>query len=145
TADACGLASGSARVRVRMLDLRYLRARGAFLANVDMQGANLIGADFTDAVLCRASAGRREGRSEGQTVLRGAVLQRADLRFANFERVNFDGADLEGVRLDGAHLAGASLRYATLRDAATSDPPSGRIDQCPADPLDIHGADATCS
>ena len=80
----------------RMLgaDLRFSMAFGAFMANANFAGADLV----------------------------GARLQRADLRNANLfcallYRSHLDGADLRGASFDSANLVRASMRGVNLGDA----------------------------
>ena len=75
-------------------DLNYARFQ-----LVDMQGANLRGANLQNAVLMDVD-------------LTGADLRDADLEDATLDRVNFTGADLRG-----AYLADSELRDVDFTDA----------------------------
>lgn len=70
----------------------------------NLRGANLIGADLSEADLRRAN-------------LSGADLREADLRRANLRGADLSGADLSGANLSGADLRGANLSEADLRGA----------------------------
>lgn len=70
------------------------------LARAKLPGANLAGADLTDADFSRA------------------VLKGADLRGARLVRARFDEADLRGARLDGATIERSSLAETKLDDAS---------------------------
>jgi len=91
-------------------NLRYARAKGAFLAGAllgiaDLRGADLIGAD-----------------------LRGANLIGANLSIADLRGADLSGADLSGADLLGADMLGASLdsysdlTYTNLRNAENLNP-----------------------
>jgi len=82
-------------------NLRYARAKGAFLAGAllgiaDLRGADLIGADLRGANLIGAN-------------LSIADLSGADLRGANLSIADLRGADLSGSDLSGADLLGADI------------------------------------
>jgi hypothetical protein len=85
----------------------WLRGEGgkrAFLTDADLRGADLSGANLTDAVLTRAD-------------LRGANLSGANLTDAVLTRANLTRAKLVGTCLAGAYLVDANLTNADLRDA----------------------------
>jgi alpha-tubulin suppressor-like RCC1 family protein len=100
------------------VDLRHLRASGAFLVNSNLRGAdlhgavlassNLAGADLSNASLKGASLA--DIRLAGATLL-GATLDSSDVRGADLQGVNLEGASLLGIRAwrDIRRVAGANL------------------------------------
>ncbi|MBI83288.1 MAG: hypothetical protein CMJ81_08845 [Planctomycetaceae bacterium] len=90
----------------------------------DLSGANLSGADLTDAWM------------EG-TDLSGPNLSGGDLTFAFLLESNQSGADLAGANLSSAflgyaNLTGASLRYANLTGADLGKGEDSSCETCPA-------------
>jgi uncharacterized protein YjbI with pentapeptide repeats len=75
------------------------------LADVELAGANLTGADFGSAILVRAK-------------LSGAILINTQFQSANLGGADLAGADLRRARLSGAHLAQSNLREANLSGAS---------------------------
>ncbi|MBD1847482.1 pentapeptide repeat-containing protein [Cyanobacteria bacterium FACHB-63] len=73
---------------------REANLRGAYLFNIDLNGADLSRAN-----------------------LRGAYLFNANLREANLSRTNLRGADLSYADLSGADLSEANLSRTNLRGA----------------------------
>jgi len=74
------------------------------LADVELAGANLTGADFGSAILVRAK-------------LSGAILINTHFPSANLGGADLAGADLRGASLSGAYLAKSNLREANLSGA----------------------------
>ena len=95
---------GGTRAHLRGADLR-----GADLTDAVLRDADLRGADLTDAVLMGADLTRAH--------LRGAVLRGADLTDAHLTDAVLMGADLTRAHLRGAVLRDAHLRGAVLRGA----------------------------
>ena len=75
----------------------------------NLAGANLLGADLTEADL--------RGANLTKANLEGAILTEADLRGANLTRANLEGAILVEANLEGANLMGANLMEALLAGA----------------------------
>ena len=109
---------------LRERDLRYLAARGAFLAKADLRGADLRSAILTKASLQAANLVLADLRGTNllSADLRGANLLRANLQRVDLRRAELDGANLQrailrGAVLTGADLGGANLARANLQDA----------------------------
>lgn len=85
---------------------------------IDLVGANLDRADFSEATLAGAE-------------VRGAYLRNASLRGANLRGADLRGSDFSGADLRGADLSGADLRQAIMRGAKLHDADLGnaRVDQ----------------
>ena len=85
----------------------------AFLQGVDLNGANLLRANFRSADI-------RDGSFVGAQLedadLTSANLRHADLQNADLQNANLEDADLFGADLDQANLTGARLARADLRD-----------------------------
>ena len=85
----------------------------AFLQGVDLNGANLLRANFR-------SADVRDGSFIGAQLedvdLTSANLRHADLRKADLQNANLEDADLFGADLGQADLSGARLSKANLRN-----------------------------
>lgn len=94
-------------------------ASDAFLQEIDLNGANLLRANFRSADIRGGSfAGSQlEFAVLTSANLRSADLQRADLGNANLQDSDLFGADLRQADLTGAHFSKADLRYTDLRDA----------------------------
>ena len=88
-------------------DLSGANLRGADLSEAYLYGANLRGADLSEADLYGAN-------------LRGADLSEADLSGADLSRADLSGADLSKANLSRADLIGANLREANLYEADLS-------------------------
>jgi len=86
--------------RLRGNDLRWAKARRAFLAKADLRQANLEGADLFIAQLQGAN-------------LSGANLQGANLASAYLQRADLSGADLQKADLTEADLRDATGLTAT--------------------------------
>jgi len=86
-------------------DLERASLSSANLISADLEGANLERANLISANLERASL---EGAN-----LSSADLERASLERANLERANLEGANLERANLERANLEGANLSSAT--------------------------------
>ena len=108
--------------RAEVLKLLKSGSKQAIL-DYDLRGANLNGADFSNAYLVRADF------SNAYLVradFRCAILNGADFRDAYLSGANLSGAslrcaDLRDANLRGADLSGANLRGADLRDADFRD------------------------
>ncbi|MBV9644374.1 MAG: pentapeptide repeat-containing protein [Verrucomicrobia bacterium] len=89
----------------------------AFIQGVNLNGANLLRANFRSADMRYGSfvGAQLEGADLTSANLRQANLQKADLRNANLEDADLFGADLGQDDLTGARLAKADLRNADLR------------------------------
>ena len=98
-------------------DLSGANLRGADLSDADLSGANLRGADLSDADLRRANL---SGANLRGADLRRANLRGADLSDADLRRADLSGADLSGANLRGADLSDADLRRANLSGADLS-------------------------
>ena len=116
--------AGVSGAHLNQINLRYVRAYRAFLANARLWRADLDGAYLSEADL--------RGANLRETLLRDAILDRAqgahaalvstDARGANFTGSDFRGADisygnLEGAVFSNAKLSGASLYGVNLRNA----------------------------
>jgi hypothetical protein len=86
------------------------------LANADLSGAHLEGANFHSAHLERANL--MNAHLEGAKLI-STHLEKAFLMDAHLERANLSSAHLEGAWLSDAYLEGASL-YTTFLDAETN-------------------------
>ncbi len=80
-------------------------------ADADLRGADLSGANLSDAYLRGAdlSGANLRGADLSYADLRGANLSDADLRGADLSYANLHGADLRGANLSDANLSGANL------------------------------------
>ena len=83
-------------------------------ANVNLQGANLKGANFED---CNLAARNLSGSNLQDANFLGANLQGANLQGSNLQGDNFQGANLVGANLQGANLQGANMNNANLTNA----------------------------
>jgi uncharacterized protein YjbI with pentapeptide repeats len=81
---------------------------------VNLNSANLAGADLTDAELADAKI---DGADLTQANLADANLTRAQLNDANLISAKLLGANLTGAQLNGANLTGAQLNGANLTSA----------------------------
>jgi uncharacterized protein YjbI with pentapeptide repeats len=86
------------------VNLRGADGRGAFLAKATLTKAELQGANFSEADLRKSS-------------LRGAKLWHAQLAYADLSGANLDRADLGGAKLNRAKMLNASLWKAQLNGA----------------------------
>jgi uncharacterized protein YjbI with pentapeptide repeats len=84
---------------------------GVTLVHVDRSGANLSGANLSDARFVLANV--REANLKGAN-LKNAALIRADLGGSNLSRAELKGAFINDATLTGADLSGASLQGAKL-------------------------------
>jgi uncharacterized protein YjbI with pentapeptide repeats len=84
--------------------------RGADLRKINLENAQLQGADFYQANLQSAQF--------YQADLAGAELYQARLQLASFDSARLPAADLRGADLQGAWLLGAELQGASLDRAA---------------------------
>lgn len=92
------------RNSLSFLQLRNIDLQGANFQDVNLRGADFLGADLEKANFQGAD-------------LQGADFLGADLQYANFQGANLRGADLRGADLKGAHLRGADLKGVDLRVA----------------------------
>ncbi len=99
-------------------------AGGAYLAGLDLPGANLWGANLAHAVLWDANFDQTilqdadlEGCNLQDAILTGANLAGANLSGANLQDADLTGANLEDANLTGANLAGANFADANLKGA----------------------------
>ena len=91
----------------------------AFLQGVDLNGANLLRANFRSADIRDGSfvGSQLEDADLTSANLRHADSQRADFHNANLEDADLFGANLGQADLTGAHLAKADLRNTDLHGA----------------------------
>ena len=98
-ADGIGRSDALSVLRRNNVDLRYMRARDAFLPQTDLKNMNLNGIDFSGAILSGAN-------------FRGATLNRA-----SFAGAILDGANFTGANLTGSDFTGASVGLTTFANA----------------------------
>ena len=114
------------------MNLRFLKAHGAFLVSADFRGAVMTGIDFSDHTDLRNAifdASRSGGALLDFASLEYAKLDGAGLAYASLTGVNLGhasligadltnavltGADLSGAKMIGAGLSGAHLRGANM-------------------------------
>jgi hypothetical protein len=84
---------------------------------VDLQNANLNGANFTGAIMPKAnlSGASAVGATFFGTDLQGANLKNASLLYANLVKARLNNAILEKTDLQGANLVEADLREAQVK------------------------------
>jgi Pentapeptide repeats (8 copies) len=84
---------------------------------VDLQKANLNGANFTGAIMSKAnfSGASAVGSTFFATDLQGANLKNTNLLYANLVKAKLNNAILEQTDLQGANLAEADLRNAQVK------------------------------
>jgi uncharacterized protein YjbI with pentapeptide repeats len=84
---------------------------------VDLQNANLNGANFTGAIMPKAnlSGASALGATFFGADLQGATLKNTSLLYANFVKAKLNNAILEKTDLQGANLAEADLSGAQVR------------------------------
>lgn len=100
-------------IPLRHIDLRYAKAKGAFLIKADLRNADLRHATLSESSL--------QGARLEDADLRGADLREADLQMAILINAKLQGADLKMAKLSGARLRGANLERANLRGANLQD------------------------
>lgn len=97
---------------------------GAYLADVNLSGANLTNANMPETILDRANLSNanlsgailwQSGFIEAN--LSNANLSEADLGMTAFQRANLSGANLSRARLDAARFNDANLTNADLSHA----------------------------
>jgi uncharacterized protein YjbI with pentapeptide repeats len=81
-------------------ELAYINLKGAYLRNVDFEGAKLVYAELENAVLIDAN-------------LRDADLSSCDLENADLKNADLRGASLGGANLKGANLTNAKFDHTT--------------------------------
>lgn len=96
------------------VSLTYVDISGAWLPQVQMENANLFGADLDSATLIAANL---RDADLAQAQLAGAQLISADLVGADLAGATLAGADLTCADLRGADLSGADLTNANLERA----------------------------
>jgi uncharacterized protein YjbI with pentapeptide repeats len=98
--------SGASFVGIDFSDLR-----------VDLQRANLNGANFTGAIMPKVnlSGASAVGSTFFETDLQGANLKNASLTYSNLVKAKLNNAILEQTDLQGANLAEADLRNAQVK------------------------------
>lgn len=104
-------------------DMRDARFFQATLANVNMGGADLLGAEFTDGVYIEVRFDRavmRDVRVSGAAMI-GASFQDADLRQAQFTNTDLSGANAAGANMNGARLSGVVFTGADLARVDLTD------------------------
>ena len=116
---------------------RWMRARKLSVKDIDLQDANLSGAELYYSDLQGANlrdANLRCANLHGANLycanLRGANLRGVNLYCANLHDANLRGANLHGANLHDANLRGANLYCANLRDANLHEA-IGPALQCP--------------
>jgi Pentapeptide repeats (8 copies) len=84
---------------------------------VDLQNANLNGANFTGAIMPKAnlSGASAAGSTFFGTDLQGANLKNTSFPYANLVKAKLNNATLEQTDLQGANLAEADLRNAQVK------------------------------
>ena len=116
----------------RRADLSGANLRGADLSDANLRGANLRGANLSGAYL--------RGADLSGADLSGAYLRGADLSGADLSRADLSGANLSGANLSGAYLRGADLSDADLSGTCL-DPELQKLQRqfCKACPPNRHG------
>jgi uncharacterized protein YjbI with pentapeptide repeats len=150
-ADLSNVVAHKACLRVSRLHaacLEHLDATGADLAGADLseasagsarfEGADLSGADLTGATLSGASF---FGAHLTGAAFRGATLTGAELRGARLEEADFADADLGGATLSGLRLREAAWAGARFRRAKLNGCDLEYLDFLPG--ADFQGADLT--
>lgn len=102
---------------LRRANLKGSRLRGAVLPEINLNQANIAGADFSDCLLKRAKFqdANANGAQFENSDLNGAWLAATDLSHANLEASDLSGAYLEGAILFGATVASANFEKANLQ------------------------------
>ena len=83
----------------------------AYLAGMDLNGANFIRGNFRNAILTKANL---KGSRLNKAMLENSNLSGANLENADLTDANLKNADLTGANLERANLSGAILRRANL-------------------------------
>jgi phospholipase C len=91
--------------------------RGASLAGENLNGADLEGAELSDAAVQGVNL---QGAFLANAVLTGARLQGTNLRGADLSGADLRNATLQGSNLQGANLTNANLQGATLQGSNTN-------------------------
>ena len=92
-------------------------SQGANLHKANLQGALLLNANLSRAVIARANlSGAKLLTSNLQraivtkSLFRGATIVGASMQFADFRETQFQGAQTDEVHMQGANVAGADFR-----------------------------------
>jgi uncharacterized protein YjbI with pentapeptide repeats len=111
---------------IKLIGFDFSRANlsGSFFSMLNLEEANLSGADLANATLCWGNLSRAN--------LQGANLKKVNLNEANLARADLTNADLKEAQLakanfKGAILRGADLSEAILHNAIFSRPKSAKI------------------
>jgi hypothetical protein len=107
--EAIGLSKESP-VYLAYADLSQVDLRGAFIPEIDLSEARLVGADLSGAILTEADLTRSYLH---QAKLSGADLNGADLRGAILTEADLSRAYLHQAKLNGANLTGVSFNSRT--------------------------------
>jgi hypothetical protein len=99
---------------LRTINLENAQLQGADFYQANLQSAQFYQADLTGAELYQA---RLQLASFDSAELQAADLRNADLRGAWLWEAHLRGASLQGAALQGAALAGAQLQGASLKNA----------------------------
>jgi hypothetical protein len=97
--------------------------RGAYVADAQLEGANLKAVDLRGSVLCRARLSDAD--------LTRACLAGADLSGADLTDASLTGVDLSEARLDDADLSGADLTDAQVTRDQLCHSMTLMVDQLP--------------
>ena len=107
----------------------------AYLPNVNLNGADLAGADLRKAVLTGASlikADLTEAKLDGACLVR-AKMEDATLNRASLSDTSFDGADLSKATLKDVELDYTSFAKATLKGAFFNSVNARNVNFCGSD------------
>jgi hypothetical protein len=107
--EAIGLSKESP-VYLAYADLSQVDLRGAFIPEINLSEARLVGADLSGAILTEADLTRSYLH---QAKLSGADLNGADLRGAILTEADLSRAYLHQAKLNGANLTGVSFNSRT--------------------------------
>lgn len=100
-------------------ELQIANLVGADLSDANLQGANLRVANLSDAICYRTNL-RNANLKDAR--LTNAILYRANLQGANLENVDLSRADLLKANLEDAKLINVNLDGAILPDGASWNP-----------------------
>ena len=120
-AQLIGTDLSGAQATVVNVDLSGADLSGATFTQASVHGLNLIGADLSRAKLGNQAKSRTivlsDAKLDAHTNLTGAQLQYVDMHGLDLSKVRLAHADLTGAKLDGATLTDADLSYADLTRA----------------------------